>query len=110
MKDSILIKQMYDLRKKAGYTQEEVSQKLNIQRQTYCNYENATRTPPIEIVIALSELYHVSVDYMVLGPKPHTQAPLAPCEKRLLSEYAALTEGSRKDVMNYIQFKKQYPS
>lgn len=110
MKQSILTKQMYELRKRARYTQEEVSHKLNIQRQTYCNYENATRTPPIEVVVALAELYHVSVDYMVRGPKPNSQVPLAPCEKKLLTEYSALTEGSQKDVMNFIQFKKQYPS
>lgn len=110
MKQSILTQQMYELRKKAKYTQEEVSQKLNIQRQTYCNYENATRTPPIEVVVALAELYHVTVDYMVLGPNLHSPTPLGPAEKKLLTEYSALTESSQKEVMNFIQFKKQYPT
>ena len=60
-----LSRKLRALRKKSKYTQEYVSQFLNIQRQTYCNYENDARTPPLEIIVALSELYSVSVDYLV---------------------------------------------
>ncbi len=110
MKQSILTQQMYELRKKAQYTQEDVSHKLNIQRQTYCNYENATRTPPMEIIIALADLYHVSVDYMVRGAKSLSPAPLSPAERKLVSEFSSLPERSQKEVLNFVHFKKQFPS
>ena len=47
MEYTFFIDKIRKLRKEAGYTQEDVSRKLNIQRQTYCKYENGTRMPPL---------------------------------------------------------------
>ncbi len=113
MKQSILIDHMRELRKKYGYTQGDVSLRLNIQRQTYCNYENASRTPPLEIITALAELYHVSIDYLICGKKededPVPLFPLNDTEQILVSEFSQLPEQSQKEVMNFIQFKKLFP-
>ena len=43
-----LANRMRELRKSAGLTQDEIAKHLNIERQTYCNYENENRTPPLE--------------------------------------------------------------
>lgn len=103
------------LRRDAGYTQAQVSQKLNIQRQTYCNYENASRTPPLDIIVALAELYHVSIDYLVCGERPASEATdrgrqTSPSEsqQKLLSEFAALPESAREELLAYLQFRKLY--
>ena len=58
------------LRKEAGYTQDKVSRMLNIQRQTYSNYENALRVPPLETIVALSGIYHVTLDSLLLDQMP----------------------------------------
>lgn len=110
MENIVFTENIRALRKRAKYTQEEVSQKLNIQRQTYCNYENATRTPPIEIILALANLYHVSVDYLITGkntsrPKSE-QSPAARSEKKLLKEFSSLSEKKQQEVMEFIRFKK----
>lgn len=118
-----LSRKLRSLRKKSKYTQEYVSQFLNIQRQTYCNYENDARTPPLEIIIALSELYNVSVDYLVRDTAitdelsgASISEPLSRSfsvknlqEKRLLSEFSSLTCDKQKEVIEFIQFKKQLP-
>jgi transcriptional regulator with XRE-family HTH domain len=104
-----------ELRRNAGYTQSQVSQKLNIQRQTYCNYETSARTPPLEIITALAELYDVSIDYLVRGTE-HTaasaEAPaetaLSPREKKLLSDFSSLPEEVQSEVLSFIQFKKLF--
>ena len=70
MEKIVICDMIKELRQKAGYTQAQVSQMLNIQRQTYSNYENATRTPPLEIITALADLYHVSTDYLLMGSEP----------------------------------------
>lgn len=101
-----------ELRKKADYTQAEVSKKLNIQRQTYCNYENALRTPPLETITALAELYQVSLDYL-LGSTDNPEirpVRLSLQEKKLLNDFSSLSENSQKEVLNFILFKKLYPS
>lgn len=111
MKQSILTENMRILRKKLNYRQEDVSRLLNIQRQTYSNYENASRTPPLEIIIALADLYDVSVDYLVCGTEhvsDHTVASLTQEEKQLLHDFAELSVQKRREVLDFIRFKKQF--
>lgn len=109
MKQSTITGRIRELRESSGYTQAEVSQKLNIQRATYCNYENELRTPPLEILVALAELYDVSVDYLVRGAASVVDQTLSTREKKLLKDYAQLTEGDQKEVADFIDFKKLYP-
>lgn len=107
MKQTIFSSTIRSLRKKSGYTQAEVSDKLNIQRQTYCNYENACRTPPLEIIIALAKLYQVSIDRLVLGEtadKKESARELA--KDKLFEELASLPKREQKEVFEFIRFKK----
>ncbi len=54
-----------ELRKKAGLQQKEVAELLSVEYQTYRNYENASSEPPAEILVRLSKLYDVPVDFIV---------------------------------------------
>ena len=47
MGQSNFSRKIRELRKQANYTQADVSRFLNIQRQTYCNYENAAARRPL---------------------------------------------------------------
>lgn len=109
MKDTNITERIRDLREQADLTQTEVSQKLNIQRATYSNYENGLRTPPLEILVALAELYEVSLDYIIRGTDPATARPLCSREKKLLKSFAQLTQGDQEEILNLIEFKKSYP-
>lgn len=107
MKQTTFSSTIRALRKKTGYTQEEVSSKLNIQRQTYCNYENACRTPPLEIIVALAELYQVSVDYLVLGAKAvESKSAKTLLKDKLFDEFISLSKSSQREVLDFIRFKK----
>ncbi len=46
-------------------TQAEIADYLGCQREVYRRYEKGTRQIPIDFLIQLAELYHVSVDYLV---------------------------------------------
>ena len=54
-------------RKAQGYTQEQFSQMLGINRGTYNKYELAEkgREPKIEMLIKIAKLLDVSVDYLL---------------------------------------------
>ncbi|MBS4199981.1 helix-turn-helix domain-containing protein [Bacillus sp. FJAT-49732] len=54
-------------RKKAGFTQEQVAEKLNITRQTLSNWEVGKNYPDIDSIIALSHIYQLSLDELLLG-------------------------------------------
>ncbi len=111
MGQTVFSETIRELRQNAGYTQAEVSRILNIQRQTYCNYENALRNPPLEIIVALAELYHVSIDHLVRGtdcaPAAGDSASLSPSEKKLLEGFSVLPEQLQREVLEFVQFKKQ---
>lgn len=54
-----------DLREDHDLKQKEVAKILNCSQQVYSNYELGQRDIPTEILIRLSEFYHVSVDYLL---------------------------------------------
>ena len=54
-----------DLRKKNGFTQEELAEKLNITRQTISKWELDQSTPDLEYIGKLSEIFGVSTDYLI---------------------------------------------
>ena len=54
-----------ELRKKYGYSQREVANRLRISTSVISAYENGERTPSAEILLALSYLYKCSTDYLL---------------------------------------------
>lgn len=58
-------KRIYELRKKRGYTQEQIAEKVDVSRQTISNWETGSVQPTIDKVIALSSLYEISIDELV---------------------------------------------
>ena len=104
MEYTFFIDKIRKLRKEAGYTQEDVSRKLNIQRQTYCNYENGTRMPPLEIIIALSVDALVRDGTPVLSPEP---PQLTSYQATTIQTFLTLSEEKQKEAGDFIRFKHQ---
>ena len=52
-------------RTKANLTQEQVAEALGVSRQTISNWENEKTYPDIKSVVTLSDLYGVSLDYLL---------------------------------------------
>ena len=63
-----LLKNLYRLRKAHHYTQQEISDLLNISRQAYSNYETSKRTPDLDSLMRLADIYGVSLDQLVNHP------------------------------------------
>ena len=56
---------MIALRKKAGYSQEELAQQLNVTRQSVSKWEGAQSVPDIDKILQLSCLFGVTTDYLL---------------------------------------------
>lgn len=56
-------------------TQQVIADYLHIRQNTYSQYETAQRQVPIEILIALSDFYDVSVDYLLGLTDEETRYP-----------------------------------
>ena len=60
-----LSEKLYNLRRKQGFTQEAIAEKLDCSRQVISKWENGTTTPDAEMLKKYSELFGVSIDYLV---------------------------------------------
>lgn len=63
------------LREENMLTQQAVADYLHIRQNTYSQYETAQRQVPIEMLIALSDFYDVSVDYLLGLTDEETRYP-----------------------------------
>lgn len=50
---------------KPEYTQSFVANKIGVARTTYTAYENGTKTPPIDTLSNIAEVFDVSVDFLL---------------------------------------------
>ncbi len=53
------------LRRNRGYSQETLSEKLNVSRQAVSKWENGQSEPEIASLLAISKLFQVTVDYLI---------------------------------------------
>lgn len=58
------------LRKQKGYSQEDLADKVGVSRQAVSKWESEQSTPDSEKVIAMSELFEVTTDYLLKGIEP----------------------------------------
>ena len=61
----IFADKLIDLREKNGWSQEDLANKLNVNHQAVFKWENKQSVPTTEQFIQLSELFGVSIDYLV---------------------------------------------
>lgn len=59
------------LRKEHQYTQEQLAEKMNVSRQTISKWENTLAYPETDKLIQLSQLFHCSLDYLLLPSNEH---------------------------------------
>jgi transcriptional regulator with XRE-family HTH domain len=65
---------LLEIRNSKGMTQKQLAERLGVTIRTITNYENGSREPNIKTLIALTQIFGVSADYL-LGltddPSPH---------------------------------------
>lgn len=60
-------KTLKERRSQLDLTQQEVAKKLYISRQTISNWENGKSYPDLDMLIKISDVYHVSIDSLLKG-------------------------------------------
>ena len=61
----ILADKIMELRKKNGWSQEELAEKMDVSRQSISNWESAQSVPALGRLVRLSEIFGVSTDYLL---------------------------------------------
>ena len=73
----ILADKIVSLRKKAGWSQEELAEQLGVTRQSVSKWEGAQSIPDMDKVVQMSRLFGVTTDYLLKDePEEQTAAPV----------------------------------
>ena len=67
---------LQQLRKENGYSQDALAEKLGLSRQAISKWERGESSPDTDNLIALAELYHMTLDQL-LGGEPSLLAAAA---------------------------------
>ncbi len=78
---------LYELRKKAGLSQEELAEKLDVSRQAVSKWECGESLPDTDNLITISKLYGVSLDELVGNePMQEDRTVETPNDERTVSQ------------------------
>lgn len=79
---------LLELRRREGLSQEQLADRLGVTRQSVSKWESGAAAPELSKLIALSDLFSVSVDYLVKDrlEEPQHPAPEAPPSTAKLEE------------------------
>jgi len=94
---------LYELRKQKGFSQEELANRLNVSRQTVSKWEVGDSTPDMEKLIAISDLFGISLDELILDKSP-TPPPVVQSAKSEV--YSEIKTDIKEKVLNDSNRKK----
>ncbi len=61
---------LQQLRKEKGLSQEELAERLGVSRQAVSKWESGQSVPDVEKIVAVSELFGVTTDWLLKGVEP----------------------------------------
>lgn len=61
----ILSEKIIMLRKKYGWSQEELAERMDISRQSVSKWESRASIPDLERIVSMSQLFGVTTDYLL---------------------------------------------
>ena len=87
---------LLEYRKKNGYSQEELAEKIGVSRQAISKWERSESSPDTDNLIALSKLYNVSIDELLNGKTETEPAPAPQVTEPESFKYEATFEVGEK--------------
>ena len=100
----ILAEKIMEERKKNGWSQEELAEKLSVSRQAVSKWESAQSIPDLQRVIQLSEIFGVNTDYL-LKDECETPQPIEGVEPS--DKDFPLKKVSVEDANDFMEVRKK---
>ncbi len=98
----MLFKQkLKELRQENGWTQKELGDKIGIHKMRISAYERGKVTPETKILVKMSEVFNVSLDYLVFGNEEGHNNKTSPTaeikDRELLRQFEELDKVNVQD-------------
>lgn len=100
----ILAEKISMLRKKEGWSQEELAEQLNVTRQSVSKWEGAQSIPDIDKILQMSRLFHVSTDFLL---KEELEAEEAEPVQTDTDEKPPLRRVTMEEAGEYLKLSKK---
>ena len=95
------------IRKEHGLTQQNIADVLGVDRTTYTVYEGGSITPSPATLVKLSQIYNVTVGYLIGVEENHPELRKIPDEKQekklLSSDPISLLKKEEKELLLYFR-------
>ena len=98
----ILADKIISLRKKAGWSQEELAEQLGVSRQSVSKWEGAQSMPDMEKILQLSKLFGVTTDYLLKDEIE--ELPLN--EQKPLTDEPSLRRVTMEEASRYLDLSR----
>ncbi|MCI6173333.1 MAG: helix-turn-helix domain-containing protein [Clostridiales bacterium] len=103
----ILADKITELRKKEGWSQEQLAEKVDVSRQAISKWEGAQTTPDIGRILQMAQLFGVSTDYLLKDTLERPEEAPDPDEKAADEAASGLTPVSMEQAHAYLDFRRQ---
>jgi len=102
----MLNQRLRELRKKAKYTQQELSEKIGVPLTTYANWEQGTRHPDYDVLVKLANIFYCSTDFLLGRTNDEAEILNKPSPDEALvvvAENSNVPPGMIKDYIEYLK-------
>lgn len=105
---NLFMKNLKKLREAQGLSQSKLAEKLSITQQSIYKYENDLAFPNLETLKMMSNLFHVSIDFLVENEilssnQPPLPTPLTKKEEELLTYFQQLPPVTQKAIVDLLK-------
>lgn len=103
----ILADKITEERKKNGWSQEELADKLGVSRQAVSKWESAGSTPDLQRVIQLAQLFDVSTDYLLRDEVVRQEETIRPDIEIEMKEKGSVRRVSMEEANSFLDLKQK---
>ena len=96
----IFADKLIQLRKKAGWSQEELAARMNVSRQSVSKWESAQSVPDLDKMVQLSKIFGVTTDYLLKDEIENKEMVIA-------EEETTVRKVSMEEAVQFIQVKTE---
>lgn len=89
-----------ELRKRNGWSQEDLAGKLNVSRQSVSKWESSMSVPELDKILQLSEIFEVSTDYLLKDDRTEDYVPGSSAE-------LSVRKMTLEEAQEFIQLRKE---
>jgi len=102
----ILADKITNLRKKQGWSQEQLAEKMGVSRQSISKWESAQSIPDMNKLLQLSKIFGVSTDYLLKDELEDEEPGAVSKEDTWDDDGIALTDVSMETAYAFLDYKK----